>query len=196
MEKIQVGRSEHVVKDGKFDIALDLLEGSNIIPIEVGNGVVTSTMELKIERMGTSTLPGATAVTPETIAATPTKTVTPVKAPTVKTPPKKTSPTSAVAQVPVTFSSSEMQATVSLSSYGAQLTWSRAFTPFQSYVIVKSTTDPGVYFPKVFWIKAINNIDLTTWLDKSPASGKTYYRVCKLEPDQSVVCGNVTSVTK
>ena len=79
----------------------------------------------------------------------------------------------------------------------AHLAWNRAASPFQTYVIVKSTTDPNVYFPKQFWVKAISDIDVRSWIDTAvTAKATTYYRVCKLQPDQSVVCGTTAKVVK
>jgi hypothetical protein len=186
MGQVWVGRSVHEVKDGQFDILLDLQAGNNTFPVFTGNGTVTSTMELVIERLATSTQPSIAAVGASKAPAT---------KPTAKSAAPKTS-AAVPAQVPVSFSSSEMKLTISLGIYGAQLSWSRAFEPFQSYVLVKSSTDSNVYFPKTFWFQAISNVDLRSFTDRDTKPGKTYYRVCKITPDQSVVCGNVASVNK
>jgi len=188
MPQVWIGQSIYDVKDGKFETVLDLKDGLNEFPVWTGNGIVTSTMAIKIEKIVPATSTSA-------VATAPTKTtISPRTA--AKSQPKPAAAPKTQPQVPVTFSSSEMKLTASLGVYGAQLNWSKAFDPFQSYVLVKSQTDPNVYFPKVFWFQAINDIDFTTFTDRDTKAGKTYYRVCKLKPDQSAVCGNVASVNK
>lgn len=189
MTQVWIGQSIYDVKDGKFQTVLDLKDGLNEFPVWTGNGIVTSTMAIKIEKL-------VPATSTPVVAIAPTKTTVSPRTATKSTTPKPAAAPKTQPQVPVTFSSSEMKLTASLGVYGAQLNWSKAFDPFQSYVLVKSQTDPNVYFPKVFWFHAINDIDFRTFTDRDTKAGKTYYRVCKLKPDQSAVCGNVASVNK
>lgn len=186
MANVWIGQNTQPVKDGKFETTLDLKDGQNKFSILTGNGIVTSTMEVMVDKISvTTTHPAPSATTKTTTAPKTSKAAQPKPAASPSQP-----------QIPVSFSSSEMNLTISLGVYGAVLNWSKAFEPFQSYVLVKSQTDSNVYFPKVFWFQAINNVDLRTFTDRDTKSGKTYYRVCKLKPDQSVVCGNVASVNK
>lgn len=190
MTQIGINAQIHNVKFGAFDIFSDLHDGKNLFKISVGNGIVTSTMDVNVERLPLNPIP--TSTTPVVSDVKPT-----VGQKIIKTAPKtQPLPVPAKDSLPVSFSSSEMNLSALLNDYGARLDWGKASEPFQTYVVVKSKTDPNLYFPKIFWIQAFNNIDLRTWTDRDVTAGETYYRICKLKPDQSVVCGNVASVTK
>lgn len=184
---VWVAHNAHEPYQGKFDIEVKLDKEQNSIPVAVGNGVATTTISVNVAKI---TLPVSNAqktTVPTTRGTTRAPAIIP-KAPTAKPAP----PAAAV-----TFSGSEMQSSVSLDSYGANLAWTRSDSIFQTYVIVKSTTDPNLYFPKQFWVKSFNDIDTRSWRDTAVAAGKTtYYRVCKIAPDQSITCGNAVHVTK
>ncbi|MFA6160710.1 MAG: hypothetical protein WC766_00870 [Patescibacteria group bacterium] len=192
---VYLGETPNEVKDGKFDIELDIKEGKNEFPLSVGNGIVTSTMKIVVDRVAEpESAKDQGSKTDDERLRTNNKTV-PGKLPSGMTDQAAT-PKAADSSVPVSFSDSEMHLTITQSQYGAELSWGKAVEPFQSYVLVKSATDPSLYFPKVFWFKAITSIDTRSWTDKDLKSGKTYYRVCKIKPDQSVTCGSVASITK
>jgi len=200
------GDKYYAVKEGKFEQIVDLTPGANRIPVSVGNTMATTTINVTIERMVSATTtsdtvkpaetaPAATIVAPaqnKTTAVAPAakKTATKIAAPA-------TVPTPAATAPAVQFVSGELGLTVSLMDGNAYLSWGRAAEPFQTYVIVKSTTDMSPYFPKIFWTTAINNIDVRQWIDRNVAAkSTTAYRVCKLRPDQSIACGNAAKVTK
>ena len=48
---VYVGLTPNEVKDGKFDIVLDLKEGKNEFQLSVGSGIVTSTMQVVVEKL-------------------------------------------------------------------------------------------------------------------------------------------------
>ncbi len=195
-------RVEVSADQGLLTVALK--PGLNNIPVAVSNGTATTTITLNVTRNSPETATTSTAETTKTAAATQPAT-NPVAKPSTsptKTAPTKTTtvaPTSAPKPAPlkVEFVSGELGLTASLEPNGATLSWTKAMEPFQTYVIVKSTTDPAPYFPKIFWVKAINDVDIRTWRDTTAEAHKTtYYRVCKIKPDQSVTCGNVAKIVK
>ncbi len=118
---------------------------------------------------------------------------------TVKTsPPTTTAKTDPAPKADVTFVSSDLRLSISLSVYGADLAWTKpAVTSIKGYAIVKSTTDPSPYYPKESWTQFINDYDRPSWRDTSIEKGKlTYYRICTIGNDSSIRCGNVASVLK
>ncbi|MDD2785686.1 MAG: hypothetical protein PHS79_02205 [Patescibacteria group bacterium] len=192
---VYLGETQNEVKDGKFDIELDIKEGKNEFPLSVGNGIVTSTMTIVVDKVAEQvTTKDQGLKTDDEKSKTNNKINSDKRLP--GTTDLAVTPKAADSSVPVSFSDTEMHLTISQSQYGAELSWGKAVEPFQSYVLVKSETDPSLYFPKVFWFKAITSLDTRSWTDKDLKSGKTYYRVCKIKPDQSVTCGNVAYITK
>lgn len=191
-DHVWIGTSKILSKDGAFQQAVDLKPGTNSIPVSVSNGVATTTITINVARETAESTPNAN-VTPTTKTA--------VKNPTVQA--KTTSPTTktdanpSATQLKVEFvGGGELALNVAQEPNGVTLTWGKAMDPFQTYVIVKSTVDAAPYFPKQFWVKAINDVDVRTWRDTNVEAHKTtYYRVCKIKPDQSVACGNVSKVT-
>lgn len=122
----------------------------------------------------------------------------PAKGSVKTTAPPPTTKTDPAPKTNVTFVSSELRLAISLSVYGADLAWTKPAAPdIKGYAIVKSTTDPSPFYPKVPWTQFINDYDRTTWRDTSIEKGKlTYYRICTIGNDSSIRCGNVASVLK
>ncbi|MFA6446853.1 MAG: hypothetical protein WCW31_01185 [Patescibacteria group bacterium] len=185
---VWVAKLPHEPYQGKFDIEVNLDKDEASIPVSVGNGIATTTIDVKVTKVAVPSTPGV---------KTTTQTKTTTRTPTTAAKNPSANPKSTPAPLPVKFSGTEMQLDVSLDAYGANLGWTMASSEFKTYVIVKSTTDPNLYFPKQFWIKAFNDISTRAWRDTAVAAGKTtYYRVCNIALDQSVTCGNVAHVTK
>lgn len=127
-------------------------------------------------------------------ATAPTLAVTPVAPPTI-------APiTETAAAIPIASGgayvtvSGELDLTVSGLTAGTTLAWTpRTPKAFGGYRIVRSETDPDPYYPKSGYLVSVADSSATQWVDKSSASGKTYwYRVCSITTDGSpTACGNV-----
>ncbi len=138
----------------------------------------------------TPAAPPAATSSAQTAPTTP-KTTTPVKTP-AKTPAK--TPTPAPAPTTTTFTSAGLQVSVLVASYGADLSWTMyQGNDLNGYALVKSTTDPNPYYPKEFWFHFENAVvNARAYQDRSLEKGKTtYYRVCAIRTDNTIVCGNV-----
>lgn len=94
-------------------------------------------------------------------------------------------------------SNAELQLTVSRSPDGVLLSWNERFSDtFAGYKVVRSETETNPSYPKDGALAFLPGRISTTYKDASVAVGKTYYyRVCSIETDMPVACGNVVSVS-
>ncbi|MDD5043381.1 MAG: FecR domain-containing protein [Patescibacteria group bacterium] len=90
----------------------------------------------------------------------------------------------------------ELQLSVSKASDGVHLSWTpRAGEGFMYYKVVRSETNPDLYYPNDGYIKYSTKRTFNSYLDADIAAGKTYYyRVCSKEESGEVWCGNVVTV--
>lgn len=137
----------------------------------------------------------ATKTTTTTTASTST---TPSKtAPKTTTKPKTAAPAPTPIVTPA-FTSSGLQLGVVVASYGADLSWTMySGKDLAGYALVKSTTDANPYYPKQSWFRFESaSVGARSYQDRSMEKGKTtYYRVCAVRTDNSIVCGNVAKGT-
>lgn len=149
------------------------------------------------------TLPNVpAAVPPAAVAPAPTPTPTPAK---TTTKPKTTAPAPAPTPTPTptrtyptTFVTDQMTVSVILDTSGASLSWGKTkLTSIKAYAIMKSTTDSNPFYPKTEAVHYVYDRDSTQWRDTNVQKGvKTYYRICAIKLDDTVLCGAVASVTR
>jgi hypothetical protein len=79
---------------------------------------------------------------------------------------------------------------------GVRLNWSACTASgFQGYKVVRSSSDGDLYYPKSGYRRYLTNRSETSYLDTDISSGQSYYyRICSLESDSPVTCGNVIRV--
>ncbi len=77
-----------------------------------------------------------------------------------------------------------------------QLAWSlRSSEGLQGYKVVRSHTNEDPSYPNDGALEFIPGRDTLSFIDGTAVPGKTYfYRICSLEKDGSVACGNVLKV--
>ena len=141
--------------------------------------------------------PAATSTGSVKAPAAPAKKPATKPAPTPTVPQTATNP-AAIGRTP-TFVTDQLKLSIVVSQYGAELTWTPSYSKMlKGYIAVKSTTDSNPYYPKEFW-SLFRNADTgnNTWEDRSLEKNKlTYYRICVLQTDESVLCGNVATALK
>ncbi len=78
-----------------------------------------------------------------------------------------------------------------------KLSWSPCTSStFQGYKVVRSETDSNPYYPNNGYLQYITSRDSTYYKDTNVTAGKSYYyRICSLQSDGPVTCGNVVQVT-
>ena len=99
--------------------------------------------------------------------------------------------------LPETDTSAELSLTVSRSPDGVLLTWNERFSDtFAGYKVVRSAEETNPSYPKNGALAFLPARKSTTYKDASVVVGTTYYyRVCSIETDMPVACGNVVSVS-
>lgn len=65
---------------------------------------------------------------------------------------------------------------------------------FKYYKVVRSTTVSDPIYPDNGYIKYTSNVNDTSYTDKSPKSGKVYYRVCAITNEMNRYCSNVVTL--
>lgn len=145
--------------------------------------------------------PAVPAATSTSDAAAPAAAPAPAPTKTIpKTAPKpvaKPAPTPAPTTPPpttTTFTSSGLQLTVVVATYGADLSWTMyQGKDLKGYYLVKSTTDQNPYYPKEFYFRFESAaVNARAYQDRNMEKGKTtYYRVCAIRIDDTIICGNV-----
>lgn len=112
------------------------------------------------------------------------------------TPVDSSSAPEAVVPVPAD-KGAELQLTVSRSPDGVLLSWNKRFSDtFAGYKVVRSETETNPSYPKDGALAFLPARASTTYKDASVKIGSTYYyRVCSIETDMPVACGNVVSVS-
>lgn len=92
---------------------------------------------------------------------------------------------------------SELQLQAVSTGNGVQLSWSACTASgFQGYKVVRSRDNSDPYYPASGYLIYKTDRSDTSFLDTSAESGIYYYRICSLESDGPVTCGNVVKVTR
>ncbi len=115
---------------------------------------------------------------------------------------KKPAPKPAAAPAPApnrtpTFTATQMIPSVTVAAYGSDIHWTMYSNPgFKGYALVKSTIDSNPYYPKQEWFRFENSdVNARAYQDRNLEKGKkTYYRICAINADDSIICGPVASV--
>lgn len=136
-------------------------------------------------------------VTGETEVTIEEKTVTVPKATTTKTPAPTTTTTTTAPKTTTGSCYPGLSARESEMPKGILLAWTGCTSDdFQFYKLVKSTTNANPTYPGGSVVLSSSNKNVTTYIDKTVVSRKTYYyRVCVVERLGKVTCGNSVSIT-
>lgn len=87
----------------------------------------------------------------------------------------------------------EIQVTAKVLPGAVQLNWSkRTSDGFQGYKVVRSLTNADPSYPSDSYLQYITDRETLSFVDGEALQGKTYfYRICSLESNSPVTCGNV-----
>jgi len=95
------------------------------------------------------------------------------------------------------YIASELVLSLSKEGNSVRLNWTRCNSnTFNSYKVVRSKTNPNLYYPNNDPIYSTGNQEELSFLDQNTEAGVTYYyRVCSYESNGESWCGNVANIT-
>jgi len=95
------------------------------------------------------------------------------------------------------YIASELVLSLSKEGNSVRLNWTRCNSnTFTSYKVVRSKTNPNLYYPNNDPIYSTGNQEELSFLDQNTEAGATYYyRVCSYESNGESWCGNVANIT-